>query len=124
VETRTLLKGSRVIKLVASSDSADDTAGSASSSAHDMESDHNKDSDKDGVEEECDNVTESLLTADSGDKRGSLVSDNVTDSLSAGGGKKQGSLASALDTMLYEILKEAKLECFATLEDAIPFVEA
>ena len=52
------------------------------------------------------------------------MSDNVTDSLSAGGGKKQGSLASALDTLLYEILKEAKLECFATLEGAIPFVEA
>ncbi len=66
VETKTFLKGS-VIKLVPLS-ASDNTAGSAFSSAHDMESDNDEDSDEHGVEEECDNVTESLTMTGSGNK--------------------------------------------------------
>jgi MULE transposase domain/SWIM zinc finger len=54
--------------------------------------------------------------------------DNVTESLTAESGAgetKQGrsSADSSTDRRLYDILNDANIECFSTLEDAIPFIE-
>ncbi len=56
------------------------------------------------------------------DKNNVVVSDSLTGS---GDGKELGSLASAkvADMLFYDVMKDVGVECFATLEDAIPCIE-
>ena len=109
-------------------DSVSGNTGSPSSSGQHIESDGDDDGDDDGVEEGYDkNVTETESATAGGrnDQPGS--SDSVSVSLlTAGSANKCRSSASgsSSDTLLYDILKEANVECFSTLEDAIPFIEA
>jgi hypothetical protein len=85
-------------------DIADDTETEATNEKEDAEHGHNDDEHND---DDYDNVTESL-TAESG----------------AGETKQATSSAdSSTDRRLYDILNDANVECFSTLEEAIPFIE-
>ena len=56
------------------------------------------------------------------DENNVVVSDSLTGS---GDGKEPGSSASAkvADMLFYDVMKDVGVECFATLEDAIPCIE-